>query len=345
MNETRRIIPLMQRSPLDSRAGNCGKAEPAAEASWCASRYNVVRTNTDGTLFVWNTYSGSKNRFDARDRNDVLTLLRRKTVEAPLSDLAAYLFKRGYLIQTYVDEYQRLQLDFGQKHFRHDLLELILLASEDCNFRCRYCYEEFPRGTMEPWVRAAIKNMVRDRIGTIQTLGISWFGGEPLYGIEAIDELAPFFSEVAAAHGVKLTNHMTTNGYLLSPDVAHKLLMWDIRDFQITIDGPEEVHNMTRPGRDGSETWRTIMSNLQSLRSTSEAFSVRIRVNFDKETRGHVQSLIQKVATEFGNDPRFSMAFKPTGKWGGPNDTNLDICGVEDIKTDVRASAWIRPPG
>ena len=31
---------------------------------------------------------------------------------------------------------------------------------------------------------------------------MSWFGGEPLYGWEAVEDLAPFFMEMADEHEV-----------------------------------------------------------------------------------------------------------------------------------------------
>jgi uncharacterized protein len=32
------------------------------------------------------------------------------------------------------------------------------------------------------------------------------------------------------------------------------------------------------------------------------------------------------LGQEFGNDPRFSMRFRPVGRWGGPNDHLLEVC-------------------
>src|SRR3712207_7092344 len=43
--------------------------------------------------------------------------------------------------------------------FPYTTLFRSLLASEDCNFRCTYCYEDFARGTMQPEVREGIKAM------------------------------------------------------------------------------------------------------------------------------------------------------------------------------------------
>ena len=105
-----------------------------------------------------------------------------------------------------------------------------------------------------------------------ECLYISWFGGEPLYGFQAIEDLAPFAQEWARENGVFLKSNMTTNGYLLTPETADKLLSWGINSFKITIDGRPEDHNCSRPTRDGKETFWTIFENLKSLRQRPDDF-------------------------------------------------------------------------
>jgi uncharacterized protein len=86
------------------------------------------------------------------------------------------------------------------------------MASEDCNFRCIYCYEKFERGTMEPWVRRGLIHMLERRAPQLREVQVSYFGGEPLLGIEAISEIAPGILTLTEKNGIKLTSGMTTNG-------------------------------------------------------------------------------------------------------------------------------------
>ncbi|HVR96858.1 MAG TPA: radical SAM protein [Thermoanaerobaculia bacterium] len=172
---------ILQQSPHDL-------VPPAAVNSaqhWIPSRYNVRATAEDGRLVLWNTLSGKITVFESEDREAVLSLLQRKGFEAPKEKVVDYLVERGYLVRQGVDEFRHFQQVFGRQHYRTDVLELILMPSEDCNFRCTYCYEDFARGTMIPDVREGIKNLVRKRIKKLNRLHISWFGGEPLYGWEA----------------------------------------------------------------------------------------------------------------------------------------------------------------
>jgi uncharacterized protein len=234
---------------------------------------------------------------------------------------------RGFLISEEVDELRRIRRSFGQAHYRTDRLELILLSSEDCNFRCSYCYEDFTRGTMRAEVRDSIKALLRKRAPTIKQLSVGWFGGEPLYGWEAVRDLAPHIQAFCLDQGIKLTSHMTTNGYLLTPDIASQLLSWDIRRFQISLDGVAADHDCRRQGRDGSPTFERIFANLKALHQTDAQFTVSVRMNFDLENGRRLEPLLDLLRAELERDPRFMPYFFAVERWGGANDANLAVCG------------------
>jgi uncharacterized protein len=303
---------------------------------WVPSRYNVRATAEDGRLVLWNTLSGKITVFRPKDRESVLGMLERKGFEAPKEKVVKYLAERGYLVRKGVDEYRQFQQMFGAAHYRTDALELILMASEDCNFRCKYCYEDFVRGTMLPEVREGIKNLTRARIKKLNRLHVAWFGGEPLYGWEAIEDLAPFFVQIAEEHDVPFGSNMTTNGYLMTPDIQDKLFEWRIRDFQITLDGLPEHHNHSRAGRDGSPTFDRILANLQALARRPEKFRVQLRVNFDQVNAGGLPEFVDLMSQSFSGDPRFNLALRAVGKWGGSNDGDLSVCGTDEVKSLTR---------
>ena len=61
-----------------------------------------------------------------------------------------------------------------------DVLHLILLPTEACNFRCTYCYEDFRLGRMSEDVVRGVEALLSRRAEGLARLEISWFGGEPL---------------------------------------------------------------------------------------------------------------------------------------------------------------------
>jgi len=329
-------LNVLHHSPHDlATAPALADPAVASRQHWVASRYTVRATAEDGRLILWNSLSGKITAIKAQDREAVLGLLTRSGFEAPKAGVVKYLVDRGYLVRKDADEYRKFQQTFGQQHYRSDVLELILMPSEDCNFRCTYCYEDFKRGTMLPEVREGLKNLVRQRIKKLNRLHISWFGGEPLYGFEAIEDLAPFFVEIAKEHEVFYSSQMTTNGYLLTPEVFEKLLAWRVTSYQITMDGLAEHHNHSRIARDGSPTFERIFENLKAMAQRDDSFHVTLRVNIDRSNSAGLPEFLDMLAAEFSDDPRFVLHFKTVGKWGGSNDANLDVCTSDE-------SAYIR---
>lgn len=349
-------LPILVRSPLDGEIPPVPTGEGAVAATgatrWVPSRYNIRATTTDGRLVLWNSLRGTMSVFPATIRRKIEILLTQKGFTAARRGAVKLLHERGFLIQEGTDEYRRIQLEFGQAQYRTDILQLILLASEDCNFRCTYCYEDFARGTMQPEVRAAIKKLTESRIRSLGSLAVGWFGGEPLYGFEAIEDLAPFFLAIAREHSVRYTSHMTTNGYLLTPQVAERLLAWGVTQYQITIDGAPKDHDCNRPTRDGQGTFATILANLEELSRRSEDFTVTLRFNFDPNNVIGYRDFFDIIERRLGDDPRFKMRFRAVGKWGGPNDASLAVCGVDDawsmereMKKEARRRGLSLEPG
>ncbi len=340
---------LLSKSPLDQIPIEV-VAEPASAANrnetgmrhWKPSRFNVQTVTDEGWFLLWNTYTGAMNAFRPSQREAIRELISQKGVSSACDSIVSYLAERGYLVPREADELRRVQYAFGKENHRNDKLELILLASEDCNFRCTYCYEDFRKGTMRPEVRAGIRNLVESRLDVLRELNVSWFGGEPLYGLEAIEELAPYFAEVAERHGLDFFSHMTTNGYLLTDEIAGRLLSWRITHFQITLDGLAEDHDRSRAARDGSSTFQRIFENLVAMSSRKEDFTVVIRVNFDTENAPHLEAFLRLLYTHFSHDDRFELAFHATGKWGGANDANLSVCGIDEsyvVRTRMKIAA------
>lgn len=338
-------LNVLQQSPHDLEPPRPEPASSPGSSRWVPSHYNVRATTEDGRLVLWNTFNGSMSVFKPEQAEKIKLLLRKPGTNPQPDGMANYLFERGFLIKEGTNEYRQFQLAFGQQHHKADVLQLILLASEDCNFRCQYCYEDFARGTMQPWVREAVKKLLEKRIASLKSLQINWFGGEPLYGFQAIEDLAPFMARIARDHRVVLNSNITTNAYLLTPETAEKLLSWGVTFYQITVDGRPEDHDRSRPARDGQGTFWTIFENLKSLSRRPENYSVVLRVNYDRQNHPHVPELLDLVQRELGGDSRFLLRFHSVGRWGGENDSQLDVCGEDEavqVRFDLRREALKR---
>ena len=263
--------------------------------------------------------------------------LKRSTVHVgPLEGILVDLLEGGFLIPEGTDERALVHEQYLGK-YDDRYLNLILLPTEQCNFRCTYCYESFLRGAMCADVQEGIKRYVASQ-DTVRRLDIGWFGGEPLLAPDVVIALSQFFQKYTHEHGIAYTASMTTNGSLLHPDVVEEIVPLGVRSFQITLDGIREEHNTRRVGVDGSDTFDDILENLRYLKRSKHVFVVGLRHNFDPVGLDRLEEFIAMLREEFGGDPRFTTHFEPIGRWGGPNDSQLSICeGRSAAQAFIRA--------
>jgi len=332
------LFNILQQSPYSIEPKSCGppmKQQDSASTRWLPSRFNVRASTTDGSLILWNTYTNSVTAFKPALVPRVVELLSRRGVEAKPEGLIKLLVDRGFLIKADVDEYRLFRLAFARAQYGNARLQLFLLASEDCNFRCKYCYETFSRGTMEPWVREAVKKYLTKSVPSLKQFSLEWFGGEPLYGMEAIADIAPFAADLAQRHSVPYLSKVTTNAYLLTSETIERLFSWQVLNYQITLDGPPEHHDRNRPARDGSPTFDIILNNLQCMQRRSEDFHVMLRVNYDRNNSADLEKLLDILKRDLHGDSRFRLAFRGISRWGGPGDGQLSVC-TPDESTEVQ---------
>src|SRR4051794_12669234 len=90
-----------------------------------------------------------------------------------------------------------------------DSYELILYPTEQCNFRCSYCYEDFEIGRMSDDVIAGVKALISKISGRVKSLHLSWFGGEPLLAKGVIQEISEHALRCCNEMGVNLSGGAT----------------------------------------------------------------------------------------------------------------------------------------
>lgn len=216
--------------------------------------------------------------------------------------------------------------------FSQSRLELILFATEKCNFRCTYCYEDFAHGAMSPAVRNAVRELLSRRAPTLAELRISWFGGEPLLARHVLIDIGDHASALAAAHGFAFSAGATTNAWFLDLPTAERLLEAGVNQYQITLDGPEEFHNQTRRLANGSVygTFSQIWNNIVSLRESSLPVSVTIRCHVTANNASSWRFLADELGS-ICRDTRFSLHVHKVGRWGGPNDDTLEVASDREF--------------
>ncbi|WP_180226248.1 radical SAM protein [Bacillus toyonensis] len=213
--------------------------------------------------------------------------------------------------------------------------ELIIFPTEQCNFRCTYCYEDFSIGRMSDDVIKSIKNFIKNRSDNLDKLQLSWFGGEPLVAKDIVLEISKYAFELAEKNNFSLEGNITTNGYNLTPKTFTNLTDFNINHYQISLDGPKDIHDSTRLRADGKGTFDRIWQNLLNIKKTNKDVSVIIRIHLDTEKVKMIDPLIEDIQREFIKDSRFSVFLKPIEKLGGKNDEQLNVLSREQRNSEL----------
>lgn len=215
---------------------------------------------------------------------------------------------------------------------------LILLPTEACNFRCTYCYEDFALGRMPREVVEGVKALMRRRAPSLEQLTLSWFGGEPLVARDIVLELSAEAAELARSHpGLRYEAGMSTNAYLLTPQLFSELCAVGVRDYQVSLDGPAPVHDRARVRVDGGATFSRIWQHVLAMRDSPEAVSVLVRIHYDARTIDALEPLVDDLRRELLPDQRFSFRFQRLERLGGPQDQLIQPLPESEVRPRVEA--------
>jgi len=204
------------------------------------------------------------------------------------------------------------------------MLELIIFPTEQCNFRCTYCYEDFSIGKMQREIIENIKSLISSRAEELKHLKISWFGGEPLSAKSVVYEISDYAQLESQKSGYQFHSSMTTNAYQLDCQTARRLINLGVSYFQVSLDGNQAAHDSTRRRLNGSGSFDKIWQNLIALKASDLNFSVTLRLHITPENYLSMPELINDIKSCFGGDSRFNVFFKLIADLGGGNSGSFD---------------------
>src|ERR1700690_3743102 len=137
---------------------------------------------------------------------------------------------------------------------------LVLQPTPYCNIDCKYCYLP-DRSTKDRMSGATLRKIFADRISSPrlgQRLDVLWGGGEPLVlPIEYYEEALTIIEENSLPT-MAIDHYIQTNGILLNDDWCEFFKTADVK-INVSIDGPQDVHDANRLGRQGEPTFADTM--------------------------------------------------------------------------------------
>ncbi len=158
----------------------------------------------------------------------------------------------------------------------HDRTQMALNVTEACNFRCAYCPYTLEGEThrrnhtdrMMSWevARLAIDDFLLhsrpDTEENIRIAAISFYGGEPLLNFPVIRKSV---EHVLQNTDKRLIFQVTTNGSLLRDEIA-EFLAAHCFFVNVSLDGPEHIHDANRRTVGGHATWGLVTQNLRAFK-------------------------------------------------------------------------------
>ncbi|MCB5249282.1 MAG: SPASM domain-containing protein [Candidatus Cloacimonadaceae bacterium] len=197
---------------------------------------------------------------------------------------------------------------------------VVIISSYECNMQCVYCYEGETRAIESKMTQQQIR-MIIECIATLHNqfgynkLEITLLGGEPLliehkllYSslFEGIRETMPYLPVQISI----ITNGLEIHRFVpSSPWVTNAT-------FQVTLDGPEFIHNKRRiPLDQFVNGFQKITENIDLLLSLD--LRTEVRVNIDHDNYQEIPGLVEFVkAKKWNRNELFSMYLYPVSENG-----------------------------
>lgn len=256
------------------------------------SSYNIW-VSKDGAHALYNGMTGALLSVTRSERKDLEDFLARGPEARCSPDFLLRLAQGGMLVEEDTDELALLAERYRASRHNDANFALTIVSSLGCNFDCPYCYEKKHPEILGPSVRDALLEILDDKLEKIGAFAVTWFGGEPLVGKKPLFSLSEAFIEKCEAAGVWYGADIITNGYLLDGKMASDLKRLKISHAQVTLDGPADLHNETRPLAKGGGTFDRIVGN---LREAVEHLTVSVRVNVDTRNAGRFEELLEALS-------------------------------------------------
>ena len=244
-----------------------------------------------------------------------------------------------------VEEYFLVPEEFDEKKLVNQLRLLLnrlftnkgisrftIFTTTNCNARCFYCYEH---GLSRVDMGERDADRITDYILKHKSKGkikLSWFGGEPLIGVQRIDQIC----RKLIAEGVEFESTMTSNGYLFDADIVKRsVTLWRLKHVQISLDGIKDTYNRVKAYIVKDENpYGRVLDNITLL--LENGIAVTIRLNIDWYNINEIRELGRELSARYGRFDNISVyphfiLQKPNQKTGKRSQIDEDNLVREQI--------------
>lgn len=201
----------------------------------------------------------------------------------------------------------------------------ILEATQQCNFRCRYCHNTlepvFRHHTKKqmtfPVAKAAIdfykelylnfyRKLPKDKKALLLKYYapfIGFYGGEPSLNWKLVEAAVKYYLDLDwAADGIDretLTFSVNTNLYILTDEMMSFIMKYKPMLF-ISLDGPKEDNDRNRMTIDGKGTFERVFANINRIKSADPKYFKEKILLLCVEAEGNNTEAVHEMLDSFG---------------------------------------------
>lgn len=282
------------------------------------SFYNIIVDETPTSKIIFNSVTGAIAQFDNVTYQKIMDPL-----ECSKLEQTSKMNELGFLVDINDDEWAKLFYDRQCYIFNPNPVTLgfVIAPTLKCNLNCPYCFENDNRhhnrmsaDTVEKTIDYIIRTV--NSCPFTKEVYIVWFGGEPCLEVDIIRKISKHIIPFLNSKGIKYNSRITTNGVLLSENVASILKKeCQVNSAQITIDGLSQNYSIRK--KCNEELFFKLIENIISI---CEIISVNIRINIDKDNYEEIPQLLQYLLDEKKLNGKININFAQLQNWNNETD-------------------------
>ncbi len=288
--------------------------------TWVGSQFNYC-FEFEGCFIVYNTLYTKIYLVEEY----IFNLLKNRITITELNDSLTFLLQENIIVSLDENEIA-IAYHYMNKIIYDNQLNVTIIPTQGCNFRCVYCFEDHSNINMTDQSELYILKFFDKYIRKYRSVKISWFGGEPLLEKKRILHMMQQIKQKCENEGVTIVSDMITNGYLLDLETFKALISNNVLFYEITIDGFKDTHDRLRPLISGAGTYDVIVKNLVDIQRNCDGkrFRIVIRTNLDKSNANNYTKFVAELQKALRWDKRFEFLCAKTSNWGGESIRNIE---------------------
>jgi uncharacterized protein len=285
------------------------------------SAYEMIMpfpTDPDNALLV----NGLYGAYDVISSDEAAVLEAARTDASELDALSPQtrerLATRGHLVRFSPQEEQENARIISRMYWLipyQSTLDLVILPTYNCNFRCEYCFERKRLERGGAWLSRVMTREMADAIfhqlKTYRDKGVKLrrcilYGGEPLLSVNR--EIVSYLCERCKELDLPLV--CVSNGYELDRFID-LLSAYHFEFLQVTVDGVGSTHDERRYLAGGQGSYERIMDNIEL--ALKNDITIHLRINVNRENLQSAMELPEEFRRRgFTDYPHFAHYFKAT---------------------------------